>query len=115
MSPHAATQNLLSANQQPSLLTGVNHGAKVLWIIGSRHIQKPLAFVIAVLISAAILFASRALSHLAPQEWAIKQLGHTDGQMLKDHYAEWITEETGLPLSRVDAINEAMCAGWSAC
>ena len=60
-------------------------------------------------------FASRALSHFAPTEWVIKQLGHTDDQMLKDHYAEWIPEETGLPLNQVDALNEAMCAGWSAC
>lgn len=60
-------------------------------------------------------FASRALSHFAPTEWVIKQLGHTDDQMLKDHYAEWIPEETGLPLNQVDALNEAMCAGWPAC
>lgn len=60
-------------------------------------------------------FASRALSNFAPKEWVIKQLGHTDDQMLKDHYAEWIPEETGLPVNQVDALNEAMCTGWPAC
>nr|WP_256836993.1 DUF3596 domain-containing protein [Pseudomonas oleovorans] len=60
-------------------------------------------------------FASRALSKFAPQEWVIKQLGHIDGQMLQFHYAKWIPEETGLPRNCVDAINEAMCSGWTAC
>ncbi len=58
-------------------------------------------------------FASRALSNFAPREWVIKQLGHIDDQMLEKHYGQWIPEETGLPLSRIDAINEAMCAGWA--
>ena len=58
-------------------------------------------------------FASRALSHFAPREWVIKQLGHIDDQMLEGHYGQWIPDETGLPLSRLDAINEAMCADWA--
>lgn len=60
-------------------------------------------------------FASRALSHFAPQEWVIKQLGHIDGQMLRLHYAKWMPDETGLPRNRADALNEAMCAGWKIC
>lgn len=60
-------------------------------------------------------FASRALSNFAPQEWVIKQLGHIDGQMLQLHYAKWIPEETGLPKSRAEALNEVMCSGWTPC
>lgn len=60
-------------------------------------------------------FASRALSKFAPREWVIRQLGHSDGQMLDKHYAKWIPEETSLAPKQIEAIKGAMATGWLSC
>jgi integrase len=39
-------------------------------------------------------FASQALSAYAPLEWVARQLGHSDTQMVKEHYGTWIPEDT---------------------
>jgi len=39
-------------------------------------------------------FASQALSAYAPLEWVARQLGHSDIQMIKEHYGTWIPEDT---------------------
>jgi integrase len=39
-------------------------------------------------------FASQALSAFAPLEWVARMLGHSDIQMLKEHYGTWIPEDT---------------------
>lgn len=58
-------------------------------------------------------FASRALSHYAPREWVIHQLGHGDDQMLRKHYARWMPSETGDVSVHLDAINKTMTSNWT--
>mgnify|MGYP000176132279 CR=1 FL=1 len=45
-------------------------------------------------------FASQALSAYAPLEWVARQLGHSDTQMIKEHYGTWIPGDTK-PMARL--------------
>lgn len=45
-------------------------------------------------------FASQALSNYVPLEWVARQLGHTDIQMLKEHYGKWIPDDAK-PMAKV--------------
>lgn len=58
-------------------------------------------------------FASRALSRYISKEWIIRQLGHSDFQMLDKHYARWMPSEADKAPALIDEINAAMKANWT--
>lgn len=45
-------------------------------------------------------FASQALSKYVPLEWVARQLGHSDIQMLKEHYGAWIPDDAK-PMAKI--------------
>jgi len=57
-------------------------------------------------------FASRALSHFAEPQWIIRQLGHTDDQMLRNHYGKWMPSEMDAASSAVMALDKALSDKW---
>lgn len=57
-------------------------------------------------------FASRALSNFAEPQWLIRQLGHTDDQMLKNHYGKWMPSEMDAASSAVMALDKVLSDKW---
>lgn len=58
-------------------------------------------------------FASRALSNFAEPQWLIRQLGHTDDQMLRNHYGKWMPSEMTAASSAVMALDKALSDKWN--
>lgn len=58
-------------------------------------------------------FASRALSNYAKPQWLVRQLGHTDDQMLKKHYSKWMPSEMGDASPAVIALDRALRDKWN--
>jgi len=57
-------------------------------------------------------FASRALSNFAEPQWIIRQLGHTDDQMLKNHYGKWMPSEMTAVSSAVMTLDKVLSDKW---
>lgn len=53
-------------------------------------------------------FASSALSGYAEPQWLVRQLGHTDDQMLRKHYGKWMPSEMTAASSAVMALDSVL-------